>query len=463
RTPAEARLIDQFRASKAALPGNAAVALRREEAFATFAAGGLPTRRVEAWHYTDLRALMREARPWAPPPDASTVAAVRAQLDAEGPSDSVRLVIIDSVFIPEASDLDRLPAGVQVSSLAAALAEGRAAVVQHLAGPEIAQGDVAFALNAAFMRDGVVVEVAPHTDVRALVRIVNHRTAATATASAARALVLVGASATVTIIEEHVGEAGEPTQTNDALQFTLGDGARVEHVAIQRLPPGALCIATLTADLGARATFNSFAFSAGASVVRRQLFVRCGGGHAKTALGGVSLLNARQHGDTTLVVDHAAPAGESRERFKHIIDDEAVGIFQGKVIVRRGAQKTDGGMKSNALLLSEAAAMNNRPELEIFADDVICGHGATCGALDDNQLFYLMARGLPRQEAEALLLEAFAGEALDQVADEGLREVLMRHVREWLAARAASLPQSGFEPVGPAERSIIGNRDRTEA
>ena len=141
------------------------------------------------------------------------------------------------------------------------------------------------------------------------------------------------------------------------------------------------------------------------------------------------------HADTTLVIDHAKPCGESREGFRNILDEQSVGVFQGKVIVRPGAQKTDGVMQSKALLLSEQAAMNNKPELEIFADDVQCGHGATCGRLDTDQLFYLTARGLPRREAEALLIEGFANEAMDAIEDEQLRAFLSDRVSAWLSRR----------------------------
>ena len=149
-----------------------------------------------------------------------------------------------------------------------------------------------------------------------------------------------------------------------------------------------------------------------------------GGKGAKIALGGLSLLDGARHADTTLLVDHAAPHGRSREFYKHIVADEATGVYQGKVVVRPGAQKTDGAMKSQAILLSPHAVMNNKPELEIFADDVVCGHGATVGALDPEQMFYLQARGLPKAEAEAMLLEAFGADAIARVEDEDLAELL---------------------------------------
>jgi Fe-S cluster assembly protein SufD len=147
------------------------------------------------------------------------------------------------------------------------------------------------------------------------------------------------------------------------------------------------------------------------------------------------VLAGRRPAPTTLEVVHAAPRGESREFYRHIVADEATGVFQGKVIVQPGAQKTDGAMKSQAILLSPDATMNAKPELEIFADDVVCGHGATIGALDPEQLFYLQARGLPPAEAEAMLLEAFGAEAISRVADAELAEALLTLMRDWLARR----------------------------
>jgi Fe-S cluster assembly protein SufD len=180
----------------------------------------------------------------------------------------------------------------------------------------------------------------------------------------------------------------------------------VDHTAIVE-GEGALHVESLVARLGESAELRAFGYVSNGDLVRRQIFASLVGENAKIALNGLSLLDGKRHADTTLVVDHIAPHGESREFFKHIVADEATGVYQGKVIVQPGAQKTDGGMKSQAILLSPNAVMNNKPELEIFADDVVCGHGATVGALDRDQLFYLRARGIPETEAEAMLLEAF--------------------------------------------------------
>ena len=187
-------------------------------------------------------------------------------------------------------------------------------------------------------------------------------------------------------------------------------------------------------------------------MVRNQLFVRFDGVGILANIRGASLLNGSQHADTTLVADHAAVGCQSRQVFKAVLDGKSRSVFQGKIIVRPAAQKTDARMATHALLLSEAAEADNKPELEIFADDVQCGHGATAGDLDEDLLFYLRARGIPMKEAEALLIRAFVGDAIEGIEHAGLREALMDEVAGWLnlrtgeAAMPASLTRSAALP-----------------
>src|SRR6185312_11185126 len=192
---------------------------------------------------------------------------------------------------------------------------------------------------------------------------------------------------------------------------------------------------TLGVAVSAKAHYNDFAFTLGGAVVRNQIFARFDGENTQASIGGATLLKGRQHVDNTLVINHAAGGCTSRERFRTVLDGESHGIFQGKIIVEPHAQKTDAKMASHALLLSDNAEADNKPELEIFADDVQCGHGATAGALDRGLKFYLMSRGISDKEAEALLIQAFAGEAIEQIADENVREVVMNAAIAWLKAR----------------------------
>jgi Fe-S cluster assembly protein SufD len=254
-------------------------------------------------------------------------------------------------------------------------------------------------------------------------------------ASFVRSLVVVEKGARVMLIESHEGPAGSEYQVNAALELFVGDEAHVDHVKIIGEGADALHVSTLAAAIGARARFNTFTFTAGGAVVRNQLFLKFDGEQTVANIGGATLLKGRQHADTTLVADHAARGCQSREMFKSVLDDDAHGVFQGRIIVRQGAQQTDAKMMTRALLLSDRAEADNKPELEIFADDVQCGHGATAGALDEELKFYLMTRGIPASEAEALLIQAFLGEAVEGIEHAGLREALMEQVVAWLKAR----------------------------
>lgn len=433
RTAAEVALTETFASVKGSLPGSRAVAKLREEAFAVFARAGLPHRRIESWHYTDLRALMREALPIAPAPSRQALHAVDvAALPAQS------LVLVDGVFAPELSGA--LPAGARATSLAAALAEGRPDIIASLAAGWADTDDAVLALNAALMQDGLVLEIAPGSKIAEPIHLV-YATAARPSARFSRSLLRIGADAHIRLNEMSLGLGGRVGQTNNALILEIGDGAEVRHtLALTDTLPGSMRLESFLVKVGARAKFDSFALITGAGLVRRQIFKLFDGADANGKLRGVSLLRGREHADTTLFVRHAATGCEGRQTFRYILDEESTGVFQGKVIVSPGAQKTDGKMLAKSLLLSDEATMNSRPELEIFADDVICGHGATCGGLNADQLFYLETRGLPPAEAEALLLEAFANELVDEIGHEGLIAAYRAEVATWLAARAK--PQS---------------------
>jgi Fe-S cluster assembly protein SufD len=433
RTAAEQALAEAFAARKAGLAHDP-LAGQRETAFRRFEAEGLPHRRVEDWKYTDLRALMREAKPLAGPPDAAGIARAKSAGGLVRGIETRRIVLVDGAFVPELSDLAALEPGLAIVPMARALAAGDPQVV-GLIGTVAPIDDVAAALNTAFMGDGVAVHL---TDGATLVRpihLVFAYTAAAAAAVFARSLVVVGKGARASLIESHEGPHDVDYQINNALELMIGDDARVDHLKIGQEGSRALHISTLMAALGARSTFNDLSFTTGGAVVRNQLHVRFAGEEAQATIGGASLIKGRQHVDTTLVVDHAVRGGTSRELFKSVLDGESRAVFQGKIIVRPGAQKTDGRMMTRALLLSEDAEADNKPELEIFADDVQCGHGATAGALDQDLLFYLRARGIPPSEAEALLIQAFVGEAIEALEHDGLRDALNGAAVAWLQAR----------------------------
>ncbi len=434
KTAAETALAETFAVARRALPGAASVAALREDAFRRFETDGLPHRRIEDWKYTDLRALMREAKPLAGAPDAAAKARAASAAAALAWIEARRLLFVDGAFVPELSDLADLEAGLTIRSLAETLAAGDPQITAHL-GKVAPTGDVAVALNTAFMGDGAVIHVAAGAALARPIHLVFINAGSEPAAVFIRSLVVIERGARAMVVETHGGAGAGQHQVNAALELKVGDEAHVDHVKITGAGAGALHVSTLMAAIGAHARFNEFLFTAGADVVRNQLFVRFAGEGTIAGIRGASLLRGRQHADTTLLADHAVGGCTSRQVFKSVLDQESHGVFQGKIVVRPRAQKTDAKMATHALLLSDTAEAVNKPELEIFADDVQCGHGATSGALDQDLLFYLGARGIPAKEAEALLIQAFVGEAVEGIEHAGLRDALMDQVVAWLKRR----------------------------
>jgi Fe-S cluster assembly protein SufD len=434
RTPAEDVLISRFPAVKGALPGDASVLKMREAAIDLLTRRGLPNRRVEDWKYTDLRGLMRDAAPLAETPTSGDAAAAFNSTTRFAARDAMRIGFVNGHLVPELSDFAARSEGVEILSLGEALRSDHP-LMREMSPVEAARDNAAYALNAAFMNDGAVIRVGAGMAVERPIhlRFLNHGAAPFSTA--VRVLLVVEAGASVTLIETHEGPDGVGYQPNTVVEIVAQDRAAVRHVRLNSDGKEALALSTLVARLGAHVSFDTVNVAVGASVARHQVFLTFAGEHANARVNGATMLKGRQHGDTTLLVDHAVPHGDSKELFKTVIDDAATGVFQGKIIVRPHAQKTDGRMMSAALLLSDGGTMNNKPELEIFADDVQCAHGATCGALDEDLLFYLMARGLPRKEAESLMVQAFLGEAVELVEHEQVREALVAVIEDWLRAR----------------------------
>jgi Fe-S cluster assembly protein SufD len=433
KTIAEQQLAAEWQEVRGRLPGSAAL---REAAFQQFDAQGLPHRRIEEWKYTDLRALMRDAKPLASAPSAAALARAKeaGRLLADAEVECRRLTFVDGTFVPELSDLTALEPGLTIRPMAKALADADPLIATHL-GKVVPTADVIVALNTAFMGDGAVIHVGAGASLDRPLHLVFACTGEEPASVFARSLVVVERDARAMLVETHEGNPEREYQMNTALELRVGERSYVDHVKITQEGERALHLSTLMAGVGAGARFNTFLFTVGGAVVRNQLFVTFNGADTVAGIRGACLLSGRQHVDTTLVADHAAGGCQSREMFKSVLDGQSRSVFQGKIIVRPHAQKTDAKMATHALMLSETAEANNKPELEIFADDVQCGHGATVGALDEELLFYLRARGIPPKEAEALLVHAFVGEAVEGIEHAGLREALMDAVASWLQAR----------------------------
>jgi Fe-S cluster assembly protein SufD len=424
---------DVFTVARDRLPGAGNVAEVRRQAFEAYERAGLPHRRIEEWKYTDLRALMREVLPLAAAPDAKALKRARAALKAQAIEGASKLVLVDGVFAPDLSDVAALGRGVSVRMLREILEneknDARAdLLITHAS-------DAMISLNAALATDGVVVSIADGTAVSRPIQLIHVATTSSASI-VTRSHVHFGKGSRATLVESFVAAEGAKSyQANDAVILSIGDGAEVSQVRLMADAADAVNITSQILTVGAKANVNLFNMTSGGSVSRLQGFITLAGEGANLAVNGVNLLKGKQHGDTTVVVDHAVPGCTSREIFRAVVDDRAHSVFQGRIIVRPDAQKTDGKMMTRALLLSDEAEADNKPELEIFADDVTCGHGATAGALDDSLLFYLRARGLPEKEAQALLIQAFVGEAIEAIADDGLREAAMATAERWLEAR----------------------------
>jgi Fe-S cluster assembly protein SufD len=362
----------------------------------------LPSRRDEAWKWTDLKRLIDRAYvtgvALAMPRDVERLiaSAPLAALHVQ------RIVVVNGV-------LQSSPLGMVVSTDA----------------PAIVHDDPLLTLNAKLKAKTIALSFEGNVDQPVEVL---HVTTAEGAAIASHLHIAVAAGASATVIETFVGE-GEYLN-NPVTTIDVAKGARLDRVKIETESAKAQHLSQVIVTLAADAIFNDFTLTSGAMLNRQNGVVEYHGENAAAKVSGSYLLRGAQHADTALIIDHKVPHCMSRELFKCVMDDKSRGIFQGKVIVARDAQKIDGKQSSHALLLSETAEFDAKPELEIYADDVVCGHGTTCGDLNHDHLFYLKSRGIPEMEARAMLVEAFVAEAIETVENEAVRDALMGLVQE---------------------------------
>ena len=425
RTKAEQAFPEMFEAVVAKLPGGAAVAEARKAAIGAFVGLGLPHRRLEEWKYTDLRAALKEA---LPPALADATPVTRQQVDTALESlaelDAHRVVLVNGSYRAELSDAEAK--GLEVASLASALRKPDRALGDRLTRASAPGQEAVTALNTAFVTDGAVVSIADGAKLAKPLLLVLVRAGSEARLVTVRNVVHVGAGAQATIVEAHVALPGAAAgQSNVLTEIEVREGAGVLHAKLTLEGAGTTHLASWQAKLGVDAAYRAFQLTAATGLVRNHLAPTFAGEGGKLDFAGCFLGRDAEHIDTTMVVDHAVPGCTSRELMKGVLAGRARGVFQGKVIVRPDAQKTDGKQMAQALMLSEEAEFDSKPELEILADDVVCGHGSTAAQLDDDLLFYLRSRGVPLAEARALLIESFVGEAFDKIEDERLRNALL--------------------------------------
>lgn len=366
----------------------------------------LPNRRMEDWRWTDLRQAID--KPYPP----------RQSVDA-GQGEVERL-LASSIFHTVAATRMVFVNGhydAALSKLANGTAEAKAVADEPV-----------MQMNAAFATDGAHLTLSGTVDTP--VELLFIATSAAPRTIAVKNVIEIAPGASASLIETHVGEGSYLVSA--VTEIRIGEGARLDRVKAELDSHEAIHLAHSHVTLGAKATLREFTLSTGARLNRQNgTYVFTGEG-TDAKISGSYLLAGKQHADSRLVIDHRVPNCASRELFKCVMDDHARGIFQGKVIVQRDAQKTDGKQSSHALLLSETAEFDAKPELEIYADDVACGHGATAGDLNHDHIFYLKSRGIPEAEAKAMLVAAFVGEAFDGIAHDGLREALADYAERWL-------------------------------
>ncbi|HYV86817.1 MAG TPA: Fe-S cluster assembly protein SufD [Patescibacteria group bacterium] len=388
----------------------------RQEAIDRFAARGLPTTRDEAWRYTNLNPLLTTAfdpRPASRPQNLTP--ALFEQLTFQ-PWDCAHLVFLDGRFAPDLSRTGRLPEGVRLLNLAAALSADRDKVEPAFGRVATARGRALTDLNTALMTDGLFLHVARGIVVEEPIHaLFVSTTGGTPAMSHPRNLVVLEEGAQASIVESYAGLDGGAYLTNAVTEVVLADHARLEHVRLERESAGAYHMSHVEAALARSSVFVTHSVSLGGALVRHDVDTVLDGEGAECSLNGLYVLDGRQHVDNHTLIDHARPHGTSRELYKGVLDGQSRGIFDGTIIVRPDAQKTDARQTNRNLLLSEEALADTKPTLQIYADDVRCNHAATIGQIDEEALFYLRSRAISEEVARGMLIRAFVSDILGRI------------------------------------------------
>ena len=401
----------------------------RRAAFERFATLGLPTTKNEDWHFTSVAPIAEHEFTLL---TAKSGDVKRADLERFmfGAAGWYTMVFVNGRFTPELSDIAPLPHGVKIRDLASAWAKATESV-EHI-GRLSSYDNAAFtALNTEFMHDGAVVEIAKDVEIDRPVHLLYVTDAVAAKAMMhPRNLVLVGRNARATLIESYVSTSDAMYLVNAVTEVSVGEGATLRHYKIQREGRRAFHVGTIEAHQARDSHYVSFSLATGAELSRTNVYTTLDGEGCGATLNGLYMLDGEQICDHQTQIIHAQPNCFSRELYKGVLDDRSHGVFNGKVYVHPIAQKTDGKQTNKTLLLSDTAHMDTKPQLEIFADDVKCTHGATVGQIDQTALFYLKSRGIDRALARRLLTYAFAADVLETIEVEAVREELEKMTLE---------------------------------
>jgi Fe-S cluster assembly protein SufD len=401
------------------------VAQARDSAMAQFERLGFPTTKLEQWRFTSVAPIADRTFPLAK--DGLAEARQHTQTLS---TPIAHAVCVNGRFAPQFSQLDKLPKGVQLLGLEAAIASHPALLEPYLAKLSLTESNAFTSLNTAFLRDGIVLIIPARAVVEQPIELTFASIAESGgSVSHPRLLVVAGESSQATILERYVGKGG--AFTNAVGEVWLGANAVVDHYKLQEEPAEAFHIASMFLHCSRSCTFSSHSLTFGGALVRNDVVATLAGEGIDCTLNGLYVGRGAQLIDNHTTIDHAMPHCGSHEIYKGILADRSRAVFNGKIIVRPDAQKTDAKQTNKALLLSDDANINSKPELEIFANDVKCTHGAAIGQLDDAAMFYLRSRGLGVADARAMLVHAFAGDILNRVKIAPVRD----HVEGILTAR----------------------------
>lgn len=411
----------------------------RDGAAARFQAQGLPTSALEAWKFTHLDRLSKQIYAPGSAGNAAVTTEQIAHFRFAGMCE-ILLVFVDGQFRadlsdPQLGDTGALPAGLTVLSLARALAKSPDLVRDHLAGPEADPAQALAALNLALAADGAVIKLAAGTKLGQPLHLLFLTSATSGQASHLRNLIIAETGSDATIVETYAALPGAVSNawTNVVTQVAVAENAVIRHFKVQSESLEATHTSASGVSLATHARYDSFALATGAALGRHEVRAKLTGDHSAAVLNGVYLGRGRQHQAQRTDVEHLAQDTSLAEIYKGVLDGRAHGAFLGRIHVGHGARGTDAQQSNRNLLLSDHAVADSKPELEIYADDVKCAHGATVGDLEREPLFYLKARGIGEAEARALLIEAFAAELIDRIEDETVRGHFRNQLTHWLA------------------------------
>lgn len=403
--------------------GPAWLAPIRQAAARRFAEIGFPSRRNEEWRFTPIAPIAET--PFAPAPRVpASPEALRPHVYPE--LSGARVVLVNGRYVPELSEITALPPGVVVKSLAQAIEAGEPIVERHLARYASFESHPFVAINTALFQDGVFIAIPPNAVVEQPIHIESLTLAqGEPVVSHPRVLVVAGENSQATVIESYAGDSGVYL-ANAVTEIVLSENAVVDHYKAQQESREAYHIATMQVQLARASNFSSHSVTLGAAISRNDINAVMGDEGCECTLNGLYMGRDRQLVDNHTFIDHAMPHCNSHELYKGVLDGRARGVFNGKILVRQDAQKTDAKQTNQVLLLSDDAQINTKPQLEIYADDVRCTHGATVGQASDEALFYLRSRGIPKEEARNLLIYAFASDVVSRIKVEPLRDQLNR-------------------------------------